>query len=85
VVAFDARMGYTLLRTARSGWIRSFISGEPLVTEYTGPGELWLQIRNLRALAGALFPLFPSRQQGRGLDLGKLFDRPDQRRLHDLQ
>jgi uncharacterized protein (TIGR00266 family) len=74
VVAFDARMGYTLRRAARSGWIRSVMSGETLVAEFTGPGDLWLQTRNLRALAGALFPLFPSQQQGQGINLGKLFD-----------
>ena len=74
VVAFDARMGYTLRRAARSGWIRSIMSGETLVAEFTGPGDLWLQTRNLRALAGALFPLFPSQQQGQGINLGKLFD-----------
>ena len=74
VVAFDARMGYTLRRAARSGWIRSFMSGEALVAEFTGPGDLWLQTRNLRALAGALFPLFPSQQQGSGLGLGNLFE-----------
>jgi uncharacterized protein (TIGR00266 family) len=74
VVAFDARMGYTLRRAARSGWIRSFMSGEALVAEFTGPGDLWLQTRNLKALAGALLPLFPSQQQGQGFSLGKLFD-----------
>jgi uncharacterized protein (TIGR00266 family) len=74
VVAFDARMTYTLRRAARSGWIRSFMSGEALVAEFSGPGDLWLQTRNLQALAGALFPLFPSQQQGQGLNLGKLFE-----------
>lgn len=74
VVAFDGRMSYTLRRAARSGWIRSFMSGEALVAEYSGPGDLWLQTRNLRALAGALFPLFPTQQQGAGLGLGQLFD-----------
>jgi len=74
VVAFDARMGYTLRRAARSGWIRSFMSGEALVAEFTGPGDLWLQTRNLRALAGALFPLFPTQQQRAGLGLGQLFE-----------
>jgi uncharacterized protein (TIGR00266 family) len=74
VVAFDARMQYTLRRAARSGWIRSVMSGEALVAEYVGPGDLWLQTRNLRALAGALFPLFPSQQAGRGMNLGRLFD-----------
>ena len=51
--------------------LRSIMSGEALVAEYTGPGEVWLQTRNLRALAGALFPLFPTQQQGAGI--GKLF------------
>jgi uncharacterized protein (AIM24 family) len=74
VVAFDARMGYTLRRAARSGWIRSFMSGEALVAELTGPGDLWLQTRNLEALAGALSPLFPSQQQGQGFSPGQLFD-----------
>lgn len=71
VVAFDARMPYEVRRASRRGWLRSIMSGEALVAEYAGPGELWLQTRNLRALAGALFPLFPSQQQGGGI--GKLF------------
>lgn len=71
VVAFEAQMGYTLRRAARSGGIRSFVS---LVAELTGRGDLGLQPRSLRALAGAPFPLFPTQQQGAGLDPGKLFD-----------
>lgn len=71
VVAFDARMPYQVRKASRRGWLRSIMSGEALVAEYTGPGEVWLQTRNLRALAGALFPLFPTQQQGAGI--GKLF------------
>jgi uncharacterized protein (TIGR00266 family) len=71
VVAFDARMPYEVRRASRRGWLRSIMSGEALVAEYAGPGELWLQTRNLRSLAGALFPFFPSQQQGGGI--GRLF------------
>jgi uncharacterized protein (TIGR00266 family) len=71
VVAFDASMPYQVRRASRRGWLRSIVSGEALVAEFTGPGELWLQTRNLQALAGALFPLFPSQASG-GRGMGKL-------------
>ncbi len=77
VVAFDAGMPYQVRKAARRGWLRSMLSGEALVAEFVGPGEVWLQTRNLQALAGALFPLFPSQQAGAGgsgLGLGGLFD-----------
>ena len=75
VVAFEAQMPYHLRKAARSGWLRSFLSGESLVAEFTGPGEVWLQTRNLASLAGALFPLFPSQGQGgAAAGLGNLFD-----------
>lgn len=64
VVAFDAGMPYQVKRASRRGWLRSIVSGEALVAEFTGPGDLWLQTRNLQALAGALFPLFPSQATG---------------------
>jgi uncharacterized protein (TIGR00266 family) len=72
VVAFDARMPYQVRKASRRGWLRSILSGEALVAEFTGPGEVWLQTRNLQGLAGALFPLFPTQQQGGG-GLGQLF------------
>jgi uncharacterized protein (TIGR00266 family) len=71
VVAFDARMPFEVRKASRRGWMRSLLSGEALVAEFTGPGEVYLQTRNLRSLAGALFPFFPTQQQGGGL--GKLF------------
>ena len=73
VVAFDARMPYEVRRASRRGWLRSILSGETLVAEFAGPGEVWLQTRNLVALAGALFPLFPSQQRQQGGGLGALF------------
>ncbi|MFY3745897.1 TIGR00266 family protein [Anaeromyxobacter sp. Red801] len=72
VVAFDAAMPYQVRKASRRGWLRSIVSGEALVAEFAGPGEVWLQTRNLQALAGALFPLFPTQHQG-GTDLGRLF------------
>jgi uncharacterized protein (TIGR00266 family) len=74
LVAFDAEMRYEVRKASRSGWLRSFLSGEALVAEFTGPGEIHLQTRNLASLAGALFPLFPSQQRGSGMDVGGLFD-----------
>lgn len=74
LVAFDAELRYEVRRASRSGWLRSFVSGEALVAEFTGPGEIFLQTRNLTALAGALFPLFPSQQRGSGTNVGGLFD-----------
>ncbi len=71
VVAFDARMPFEVRKASRRGWMRSLLSGEALVAEFAGPGEVWLQTRNLRSLAGALFPFFPTQQQGGGL--GQLF------------
>ena len=71
VVAFDARMPYQVRKASRRGWLRSIASGESLVAEFVGPGEVYLQTRNLRSLAGALFPFFPSQQQGGGI--GQLF------------
>jgi uncharacterized protein (TIGR00266 family) len=72
VVAFDARMPFEVRRATRRGWLRSIASGEALVAEFAGPGEVWLQTRNLQSLAGALFPLFPSQQPSNG-GLGGLF------------
>lgn len=66
VVAFDARIPYQVRKASRRGWVRSLLSGEALVVEFTGPGDVWLQTRNLRSLAGALFPLFPSQGKGGG-------------------
>ncbi|MBK9519774.1 MAG: hypothetical protein IPO09_21105 [Anaeromyxobacter sp.] len=66
VVAFEARMPYTLRTAARSGRLRTFPSGETLVAEYDGPGELRLQSRTLQALAGAHVPPHPRQHQGGG-------------------
>lgn len=63
LVAWEAAMPYTL-RKAASGFFRSFVSGEGIVSEFTGPGEILIQTRNLEAFAGLLRPFFPSQGSG---------------------
>jgi uncharacterized protein (AIM24 family) len=49
------------------------MSGEGIVAEFSGPGELLIQTRNLAALAGLLKPFFPTQGSGGGgfnFDLG---------------
>lgn len=72
LVAWEGTTQYTL-RKATAGIFRSFVSGEGIVAEFTGPGEILIQTRNLQAFAGMLKPFFPS-QGGSGggfnLDFG---------------
>ncbi len=63
LVAWEGTTQYTL-RKAAAGFFRSMMSGEGIVAEFTGPGELLIQTRNLAALAGLLKPFFPSQSGG---------------------
>ncbi len=63
LVAWEGTTQYTL-RKAASGFFRSMVSGEGVVSEFTGPGELLIQTRNLAAFAGLLKPFFPSQGGG---------------------
>jgi uncharacterized protein (TIGR00266 family) len=63
LVAWEGTTQYTL-RKAASGFFRSMVSGEGIVAEFAGPGELLIQTRNLAALAGLLKPFFPSQSSG---------------------
>ena len=65
LVAWEGTTQYTL-RKAAAGFFRSMVSGEGVVAEFTGPGELLIQTRNLAALAGLLKPFFPSQGGGSG-------------------
>ena len=60
LVAWEGHMQYNLRKAAKSGFFRSFLSGEGMVAEFTGPGEILIQTRNLAAFAGLLRPFFPS-------------------------
>jgi uncharacterized protein (TIGR00266 family) len=69
LVAWEGTTQYTL-RKAAAGFFRSIMSGEGIVAEFVGPGELLIQTRNLAALAGLLKPFFPSQSSGGGFSLG---------------
>ena len=69
LVAWEGNMRYNLRKAARSGFFRSFLSGEGIVAEFSGPGEVLIQTRNLSAFAGLLKPFFPS-QSGGGSGFG---------------
>jgi uncharacterized protein (TIGR00266 family) len=65
LVAWEGTTQYTL-RKAAAGFFRSMVSGEGVVAEFSGPGEILIQTRNLAALAGLLKPFFPSQGGGGG-------------------
>lgn len=74
LVAWEGHMQYSLRKAAQSGWFRSMLSGEGIVSEFSGPGEILIQTRNLMAFAGILKPLFPSQSGGGGggINLGNI-------------
>ena len=65
LVAWEASMQYNIKKASSSGFFRSFLSGEGMVAEFQGAGEILIQTRNLRAFAGLLKPFFPT-QGGSG-------------------
>lgn len=73
LVAWESHMPYELRRAAQAGIFRSMLSGEGIVAEFTGPGEILIQTRNLAAFAGILKPFFPTQSGGGGVNLGNLF------------
>jgi len=70
LVAWEGQMQYSLRKAAKSGFFRSFLSGEGMVAEFNGPGEILIQTRNLAAFAGLLKPFFPSQGSGGGFNFG---------------
>jgi uncharacterized protein (TIGR00266 family) len=70
LVAWEGQMQYSVRKAAKSGYLRSLLSGEGMVAEFTGPGEILLQTRNLAAFAGLLKPFFPSQSGGSGFSFG---------------
>ncbi len=77
LVAWEGHMPYQLRKASNSGWFRSLVSGEGIVAEFQGPGEILIQTRNLAAFAGVLGPFFPNQSGtaggGAGINLGNLF------------
>lgn len=60
IVCFEQTVQYTV-RKAAKGFFSSIASGEGLVCEYTGPGTIVYQTRNMAALANALTKFLPLR------------------------
>ena len=69
LVAWEGHMQYNLRKAAKSGFFRSFLSGEGMVAEFVGPGEILIQTRNLAAFAGLLKPFFPSQSGNSGFNI----------------
>lgn len=60
IVAFTDGLEYKV--TKFGGYKSFFLSGEGLVTRFTGTGKIWVQTRKLPAFASWIFPFRPSRR-----------------------
>lgn len=58
VVAFDETVDYRIRKAG--GWKSMFLGGEGIVTEFTGPGRVWMQTRSATDLVDWLRPRMPS-------------------------
>ncbi len=58
IVAFEDTVTYKL-RKASKGIFSTLASGEGLVCDYTGPGKIWVQTRNLSAFGALIARLMP--------------------------
>jgi uncharacterized protein (TIGR00266 family) len=70
IVAFEGTTQYNLRKASSAGWLRSFASGEGVVADFVGPGEIYLQTRNLASFADILRPFFPQNSGGGGWSFG---------------
>ncbi len=59
VMGFDASIQYEVKRVGN--WKSTLLSGEGLVTQFTGPGRILLQTRSEGALLGWIISKLPSR------------------------
>lgn len=66
LVAWEGQMQYNLRKASKAGFFRSMLSGEGMVAEFQGPGEILIQTRNLAAFAGLLKPFFPNQSSSGG-------------------
>ncbi|UCF68024.1 MAG: TIGR00266 family protein [Acidobacteriota bacterium] len=64
VVAFDSTLQWTVRKV--SGLFTSVISGEGLVCEFSGAGEVWLQTRSSQAFLDWLLPRLPTARTSSG-------------------
>jgi len=73
LVAWQGHLQYELRKASQAGWFRSMVSGEGIVAEFVGPGEILIQTRNLAAFAGMLKPFFPTQGGASSGGIGNLF------------
>ncbi len=64
VVAFDETVRYRIKKAG--GWKSFFLGGEGIVTEFTGPGQVWMQTRSTSDLVDWLRARMPSSSGGSG-------------------
>ncbi len=60
MVAFDESVTYTI-RKAAKGLMSTVLSGEGLTCEFTGPGKVWIQSRNIKGFAALIAKLMPKK------------------------
>ena len=60
LVAYEDSASYTLKKAAK-GLFSTLASGEGLVCDFTGPGKLWMQTRNLKGFASLIANLMPKK------------------------
>lgn len=63
LVAWDETLNYGITKGA-SGWFSAFTSGEILALEFTGPGRVWIQSRNLKDFSNWMISLMPQPRRG---------------------
>jgi uncharacterized protein (TIGR00266 family) len=59
LVAWEAQMQYQIRKASAAGFLSTLKSGEGLVAEFQGPGEILMQTRNLQAFAGLISKYIP--------------------------
>ncbi len=62
VVAFDETVQYKVRKAG--SWKSTILGGEGLVTDFTGPGRVWLQTRSSSDLVAWLSARMPSKSSG---------------------
>jgi uncharacterized protein (AIM24 family) len=63
LVGFSDSCGYSVEKLG--GWKETLLSGEGLVTRIRGPGEVYIQTKNLREFADWIWTLIGPRVQTR--------------------
>ena len=62
IVAFDDSVQYDVRKAG--SWKATFLGGEGLVTDFTGPGRVWMQTRNESDLVSWITSKLPDRSSG---------------------